>query len=180
MSRNYLKGKWNMVWTFMGNARMYQALNDYGDRLDTVGMFSFNINADGAINETGVTISSLAPYRAKWPHIKWLCTCMNNGTASIFTALRENTNGSRDTFLTELVRIMNKYPWCAGVDIDLERGGGFENRQAARTGASTPTSTPTAIRRRLCPTAWRGQTRRRVPYRPQTGWRAFMTTPFPR
>jgi spore germination protein YaaH len=131
MSRNYLKGKRNMVWTFMGNARMYQALNDYGNRLDTVGMFSFNINADGTINETGVAVSSLASYRAKWPRIKWLCTCMNNGTASIFTALRENTNGARDTFLSELVRIMQKYPWCAGVDIDLERGGGYENKDAA-------------------------------------------------
>jgi spore germination protein YaaH len=120
-----------MVWTFMGNTRMYQALNDYGDRLDTVGMFSFNINADGMINETGVTVSSLAPYRTKWPHIKWLCTCMNNGTASIFDNLRNNTGGARDTFLSELVRIMTKYPWCAGVDIDLERGGGYENRTAA-------------------------------------------------
>jgi hypothetical protein len=105
MARNYLKGKRNMVWTFMGNTRMYQALNDYGDRLDTIGMFSFNINADGTINETGVTVSSLAPYRAKWPHIKWLLTCMNNGTASIFDNLRNNTNGARDTFLSELVRL---------------------------------------------------------------------------
>jgi spore germination protein YaaH len=128
-----MKGKRNMVWTFMGNTRMYQALNDYGDRLDTVGMFSFNINANGTINETGVTVSSLAPYRAKWPHIKWLCTCMNNGAASIFDALRNNTGGARDTFLSELVRIMEKYPWCAGVDIDLERGGEYENRDAANT-----------------------------------------------
>jgi len=131
--RDYLKGKRNMVWTFMGNTRMYQALNDYGDRLDTVGIFSFNINLDGTINETGVTVASLAPYRAKWPHIKWLLTCMNNGADAIFTALRNNTNGARDTFLAELVRIMNKYPWCAGVDIDLERGGGYENRAAANT-----------------------------------------------
>jgi spore germination protein YaaH len=131
MSMDYLKGKRCMVWSFMGNTRMYQALNDYGDRLDTVGMFTFNINSDGTINEQGVSISSLAPYRSKWPHIKWLCTCMNNGTASIFTALRNNTNGARDTFLSELVRIMTKYPWCAGVDIDLERGGEYENRDAA-------------------------------------------------
>ncbi|MCD7755420.1 MAG: hypothetical protein LUJ09_03675, partial [Firmicutes bacterium] len=27
-----LKGKEIMVWTFMGNTRMYQALRDYGDR----------------------------------------------------------------------------------------------------------------------------------------------------
>lgn len=36
MSRDYLKGKRCMVWSFMGNTRMYQALRDYGDRLDTV------------------------------------------------------------------------------------------------------------------------------------------------
>jgi len=131
MSRDYLKGKRNMVWTFMGNARMYQALDQYGDRLDTVGIFTFSIAVDGTISETGVSVSSLSPYRTKWPHIKWLLTCMNNGTASIFTALRENTGGARDKFLSELVRIMRKYPWCAGVDIDLERGGSYENRVAA-------------------------------------------------
>ncbi|NLI70645.1 MAG: glycosyl hydrolase [Firmicutes bacterium] len=115
----------------MGNTRMYDAINDYGDRIGTVGMFSFNINLDGTINETGVPVSSLSAYRAKWPHIKWLCTCMNNGDAAIFTALRNNTNGARDTFLSELIRIMQKYPWCAGIDIDLERGGGYENKDAA-------------------------------------------------
>ena len=31
----YLEGKKTMVWSFMGNARMYEALNKYGDRLDT-------------------------------------------------------------------------------------------------------------------------------------------------
>lgn len=30
--RDKLKGKRIMVWTFMGNSRMYQALRDYGDR----------------------------------------------------------------------------------------------------------------------------------------------------
>ena len=34
--RDYLNGKRCMVWSFMGNARMYEALRDYGDRLDTV------------------------------------------------------------------------------------------------------------------------------------------------
>ena len=63
--------------------------------------------------------------------IHWMLTVMNHGTASIFTALRNNTNGAKDKFLTELVRIMEKYRWCAGVDIDLERGGGYENREAA-------------------------------------------------
>lgn len=129
--KDYIKGKRCMVWSFMGNARMYQALNDYGDRLDTVGIFTFEVDITGTITETGTSVSSLTPYRIKWPHIKWLLTIMNHGTESIFTALRNNEGGAKSKFLSEIVRIMNKYPWCAGVDIDLERGGGFENRTAA-------------------------------------------------
>lgn len=129
--RDYLQGKRCMVWSFMGNSRMYQALRDYGDRLDTVGIFTFEVDATGTISETGTSISSMLPYISKWTHIKWMLTVMNHGTASIFTALRNNTNGAKDKFLTELVRIMQKYPWCAGVDIDLERGGEYENRMAA-------------------------------------------------
>ena len=120
-----------MVWSFMQNARMYEALRDYGDRLDTVGIFTFEVDATGTLSETGTSISSMMTYINKWPHIHWMLTVMNHGTASIFTALRNNTNGAKDKFLTELVRIMEKYPWCAGVDIDLERGGGYENREAA-------------------------------------------------
>ena len=127
MSRDYLKGRRCMVWSFMQNARMYEALRDYGDRLDTVGIFTFEVDATGTLSETGTSISSMMTYINKWPHIHWMLTVMNHGTASIFTALRNNTNGAKDKFLTELVRIMEKYPWCAGVDIDLERGGGFEN-----------------------------------------------------
>lgn len=129
--RDYLQGKRCMVWSFMGNSRMYEALRDYGDRLDTVGIFTFEVDATGTISETGTSISTMMTYINKWPHIKWMLTVMNHGTASIFTALRNNTNGAKDKFLTELVRIMEKYPWCAGVDIDLERGGGYENRMAA-------------------------------------------------
>jgi len=129
--RDYLQGKRCMVWSFMGNTRMYQALRDYGDRLDTVGIFTFEVDATGTISETGTSISTMLTYINKWPHIKWMLTVMNHGTASIFTALRNNTDGAKDTFLTELVRIMEKYPWCAGVDIDLERGGEYENRAAA-------------------------------------------------
>ena len=35
-----LKGKQIMVWTFMGNARMYEALRDYGDRISQIGLFA--------------------------------------------------------------------------------------------------------------------------------------------
>jgi len=133
MSRDYLKGKRCMVWSFMGNTRMYQVLRDYGDRLDTVGIFTFEVDITGTITETGTSISSMLTYINKWTHIKWLLTIMNHGTASIFTALRNNTDGAKTKFLSEIVRIMQKYPWCAGVDIDLERGGEYENRDTANT-----------------------------------------------
>ena len=53
-----LKGKKIMVWTFMGNARMYTTLRNYGDRISQIGLFSFKVRATGEIYETGVSISS--------------------------------------------------------------------------------------------------------------------------
>ena len=59
MNRDYLKGRRCMVWSFMQNARMYEALRDYGDRLDTVGIFTFEVDATGTLSETGTSISSM-------------------------------------------------------------------------------------------------------------------------
>ncbi len=120
-----LKGKQIMVWTFMGNARMYEALRDYGDRISQIGLFSFKVRATGEIYESGVAISDMLTYINKWPHIKWLLTVANDGANSIFRALRDNTNGAQEMFLSEIIRIMEKYPWCDGIDIDLERGDGY-------------------------------------------------------
>lgn len=123
-----------MVWTFMGNARMYEALRDYGDRISQVGLFSFKVKATGEIYESGVSIadgSNMRTYISKWPHIKWLLTVANDGTNSIFKALRDNTDGAQDMFLTELVRIMEKYPWCSGIDIDLEKGDDYSTADAS-------------------------------------------------
>ena len=81
--RDYLQGRRCMVWSFMQNARMYEALRDYGDRLDTVGIFTFEVDATGTLSETGTSISSMMTYINKWPHIHWMLTVMNHGTASI-------------------------------------------------------------------------------------------------
>lgn len=108
-----LKGKQIMVWKFMGNTRMYRALRNYGDRISQVGLFSFKVKATGEIYESGVSIadgSNIRTYISKWPYIKWLLTVANDGTNSIFKALRDNTDGAQDMFLSELVRIMEKYP----------------------------------------------------------------------
>ena len=126
-----LKGRQVMVWTFMGNARMYEALRDYGDRISQIGLFSFKVRATGEIYETGVAISDMLAYINKWPHIKWLLTVANDGANSIFKALRDNTDGAQDMFLSELVRIMEKYPWCDGIDIDLEKGDGYSTHEAS-------------------------------------------------
>ena len=126
-----LKGKRIMVWTFMGNARMYEALRDYGDRIDTIGLFSFKVDRTGTITESGVTMSSMMTYINKWKHIRWLLTVANDGANSVFKALRDNTGGAQDKFCSELVRIMQKYPWCAGVDIDLEKGDDYSTHAAS-------------------------------------------------
>ena len=124
-----LKGKKIMVWTFMGNTRMYNALRDYGDRISQIGLFSFKVRATGEIYESGVSISSMLTYINRYPHINWLLTVANDGTNSIFRALRDNTNGAQDMFLSEIVRIMQKYPWCDGIDIDLEKGDGYSTHE---------------------------------------------------
>ena len=120
-----------MVWTFMGNTRMYNALRDYGDRISQIGLFSFEVDKTGSISERGVAISNMLPYIGKWSHIKWLLTVANDGANSVFVALRENTDGAQDKFLSEIVRIMKKYPWCDGIDIDLERGSGYDTHEAS-------------------------------------------------
>jgi len=129
--RDYLQGKKCMVWTFMCNTRMYQALDKYGDRFDTVGVFCFKVDKTGAITADTTNINRISSYVEKWPHIRWLLTVANDGYASIFTALRENTDGAQDVFISELVRIMEEYPWASGIDIDLEKGGGYENKDKA-------------------------------------------------
>ena len=126
-----LKGKKIMVWTFMGNTRMYNALRDYGDRISQIGLFSFKVRATGEIYESGVAISNMLTYINRYPHINWLLTVANDGTNSIFKALRDNTNGAQDMFLSEIVRIMQKYPWCDGIDIDLEKGDGYSTHEAS-------------------------------------------------
>ena len=90
--------------------RMYEALRDYGDRLDTVGIFTFEVDATGTLSETGTSISSMMTYINKWPHIHWMLTVMNHGTASIFTALRNNTNGAKDKFFNRAGAHHGKIP----------------------------------------------------------------------
>ena len=58
-----------MAWTFMGNTRMHQVLREKGNKLSHVGVFTFEVSADGTISETGTAVSTILPYVKKWPHI---------------------------------------------------------------------------------------------------------------
>ena len=40
-----------MAWTFMGNTRMHQVLREKGNKLSHVGIFTFEVSADGTISE---------------------------------------------------------------------------------------------------------------------------------
>lgn len=84
---NTLEGRQVMVWTFMGNTRMYQALRDYGDRISQIGLFSFKVKATGEIYESGVAISNMLTYINKWSHIKWLLTVANDGSQTYLQTL---------------------------------------------------------------------------------------------
>ena len=59
-----------MAWTFMGNTRMHQVLREKGNKLSHVGIFTFEVSADGTISETGTAVSTILPYVKKWP---WDC-----------------------------------------------------------------------------------------------------------
>ncbi len=48
-----LNGKQIMVRTFMGSARMYEALRDCGGRISQAGLLSFQGNATEEIRESG-------------------------------------------------------------------------------------------------------------------------------
>lgn len=58
----------------------------------------------------------------RWPHVTHLLTVRNDGILSRFRAFVENTNGAQNRFISELHRILDMYPFAAGVDVDLEKG----------------------------------------------------------
>jgi spore germination protein YaaH len=109
-----------MSWTFTKTDRMYDQLDQYGDRIYQLGCFDFTVNSSGVIS--GSVPDRLLPIIQKWPHIRWFLTVRNDGIESVFRALVLNTGGAQDKFISEIHRILDTYPWAAGIDLDLERG----------------------------------------------------------
>lgn len=65
--------------------------------------------------------------REKWPHIKWFLSVRNDGTYNAIEYLMNNNNYVQDVFLSEIERLIDENPWCAGIDLDLEHCGGIQN-----------------------------------------------------
>lgn len=116
-----------MVWTFSVSERMYRTLEDYADLMGQVGIFSFTCQTSGQV--TGAVTSRMLDIVAMHPNVTWLLTIQNYNTQyAVIDALLNNTNGARTTFLSEIQRLINLYPWCGGIDIDFENCGGQENQ----------------------------------------------------
>ena len=108
MALDILKGRECMVWTFMGNTRMYTALKNYGDRLSQIGLFSFKVDATGTITETGVAISDMltsssGPFATSTGRLKSAATTL----ASERTRMEESEAAYRNR-ITKQFAVMNK------------------------------------------------------------------------
>lgn len=107
------------TWTFIGTYDMYDRLNRFARKFSHVGLFNFRVQADGTI--TGQVLPLDEQARLAHPEIEWYLTIRNDGYRSIFTALVTDPS-ARSTFLAEIARLLDTYPWVSGIDLDLERG----------------------------------------------------------
>lgn len=117
-----------MVWTFNGSERMFTMIERFADVMGQVGLFNFTVDASGTIE--GSVPRRMLNAMLRYPDVNWLLTIQNLDTAtSVVRALLNNTNGARSKFFTEMQRLIDTYPNCSGIDIDLENCGGYEHQQ---------------------------------------------------
>ena len=120
-----------MSWTFAKTTRMYDEIDANGDKIYQLGIFDFTVDSTGTItrnagmttNDNTYHLNKINALIAKYPNIKWYLTIRNDGNSSIFDALKNNTNGAQDTFISEINRLINENVYITGIDINLERGG---------------------------------------------------------
>ena len=117
-----------MVWTFNNSERMFKMIERHAGVMGQVGLFNFTVDVNGHI--TGAVPQRMLNVIPRFPEVNWLLTIQNLNTAySVVDALLNNTNGAKSTFFSEMQRLIDTYPLCNGIDIDLENCGGFENQE---------------------------------------------------
>lgn len=107
-----------------------------GPKLTQLGLFFFDVRSSGHLwssvdtaenNERGLTpvldelMVVAREASEQWPHITMLLTIKNDGFESLFRAILTDQQ-AQNRFILEIHRILDRYSWCDGVDIDLERG----------------------------------------------------------
>lgn len=120
-----------MVWTFNNSERMFKMIERYADVMGQVGLFNFTVDSNGRISgEVPQRMLNVIP---RYPEVNWMLTIQNLNTAyAVVDAILNNTNGARNLFFSELQRLLDTYPQCDGIDIDLENCGGIENQSLMR------------------------------------------------
>lgn len=120
-----------MVWTFNNAERMFKMIERFADTMGQVGLFNFTVNSNGVIS--GSVPQRMLDVIPLYPSVNWLLTIQNLNTANaVVEALLDNTNGARTKFFSEMQRLLDTYPQCNGIDIDLENCGGLENQKPMR------------------------------------------------
>lgn len=107
------------------SASMLDRIHQYGQKVNMIGLFFFDVNSQGyitpAIDHLNDAMTRAKLVSESWPHITCLLTVKNDGFESIFRAILENDE-AQNRFISEIHRILDEYPWCDGIDIDLEHG----------------------------------------------------------
>jgi len=120
-----------MVWTYNNSDRMYKMIERYADVMGQVGLFNFTVDKTGYIS--GSIPNRMLDIISLYPSVNWLLTIQNLNTSNeVVESLLGNTGGARDTFFSEMQRLLDTYPQCKGIDIDLENCGGYENQNSMR------------------------------------------------
>lgn len=120
-----------MVWTFNNSDRMFTMIERFADVMGQVGLFNFTVDINGYI--AGSVPARMLAAIPKYPKVNWLLTIQNlNTSTDVVNALLNNTNGARTNFFNEMARLLTTYPQCDGIDIDLEKCGGYSNQAPMR------------------------------------------------
>lgn len=110
---------------------MFKMIERFANVMGQVGLFNFTVNINGVIS--GSVPQRMLNAIPLYPRVNWLLTIQNLNTANaVVEALLNNTGGARTKFFSEMQRLLDTYPDCDGIDIDLENCGGYDNQQPMR------------------------------------------------
>ena len=88
-------------------------------------------DASGHISLNDLDLDALLPVMASRTDTRWLLS-VSNTDETAFTAIRDNTNGAKDTLLADVRSLRNLYPLFKGLDVRLSSASDATHRLAVR------------------------------------------------